>query len=120
MFFPTCHLLPTTYRPAYDLPSSASCSILSLNVSRFKPSVPFAVCSRVGQTRHSSRSELNLFINERNWFLLFDDKSSLPEFVGQACHISGLQQLRTQHPMNLAGCSDDGFRDLVQPLPLGH
>ena len=82
MFFPTCHLLPTTYRPAYDLPFSPSCSILSLNVSRFKPPVPFVVCSRLGQPCDSSRSELNLFINERNGFLLFDDKSSPSEFVG--------------------------------------
>jgi hypothetical protein len=31
--------------------------------------------------------ELNLFINERNGFLLFDDKSSLSQFVGQTCRI---------------------------------
>ncbi len=60
--------------------------------------------------------ELDLFVNEWHGFLLFDDKSSFSQFVGQTCHISRLEQSGTQHPMNLDRCANDGLRDLVQPV----
>src|SRR5262249_46234872 len=64
--------------------------------------------------------QLDLFINKWYGFLFIYGKSSFAHLVCQTRHVSGLEQPGSQYPMNLDRCANDGLRDLVQSLPLGH